>query len=112
MREKADPHGADLPRNESGLGRPPGPHGDIGVAPKEVLNPVAHCKLDRDGRVSNAKARKDWRQGLAPHDLTRCHPHASTNNACFTGRRAPEGGLRDRHCLGMGNEFDRSARRQ
>ena len=38
VREEADPHGADLPRNKSGLGRPPGSHGDIGVAPKEVLN--------------------------------------------------------------------------
>src|SRR5262245_9394835 len=112
MGEEADTHAADFPCDERSLSRSPGSHGDIRIAPKEILYPIAHRQLDRDGRVSRAKARKNGWQHLAPHDLTRCHPHAPANNARFAGCRAPEGGLRSRHCIGMRNELERGTRRQ
>ena len=65
MGVEPDARGADAPRKRRALRRPHHAHGDVGVAPREILVAVGERKLDRDAGMRGMERGEDRREHLA-----------------------------------------------
>ena len=100
MGKQPEHDGAEPPGQERLLRGADHAHGDVGLARRQVLGPVAEDELDGNARVGAPEPGQDRGQDFRADDLARGHPHRPALPAARRG--APQGGGGSGHRLGVG----------
>ncbi len=93
------------------LGRTGHAHGDVGVAPQQVLVAIVEREFEFDAWMFAPEIGEDLRQHFSADHLARGHAHDAMLGRRFAGRRAGQRSSGGGHCLRVRQEAKGGLRR-